>query len=187
MPFDHFNLIARVYNQAAKFEASPHLLEILSVPNEGLVLDAGGGTGRVLEAFKQIGQKGIIADPSMGMIRQAVQKGLLCVCTPAENLPFAPLSFSTIIMMDALHHVRDQEGTIRELWRVLQQGGKMVIIEPDIRKMSIKLIALAEKLLLMRSHFLSGKKISQLFVKLNADTREIIDGNNVWILTEKER
>ena len=58
-------------------------------------------------------------------------------------------------MVDALHHVIHQGQTAREMYRVLKPGGRIVIEEPDIRKFGVKLIAVAEKLLLMRSHFLS--------------------------------
>ena len=56
---------------------------------------------------------------------------------------------------------------------VLKPGGSIVIEEPDIRKFTVKLIALAEKITLMRSHFLSPDKIAGLF-KFPEAKREII-------------
>ena len=47
-------------------------------------------------------------------------------------------------MVDALHHVADQEATIRELWRLLKPGGRIIIEEPDIRRFEVKLLALIE-------------------------------------------
>ena len=66
-------------------------------------------------------------------------------------------------MVDALHHVIDHKETIDELWRLLTPGGTMVVEEPDVRTFGVKLIAIAEKLALMRSHFLSPPRISMLF------------------------
>ena len=49
------------------------------------------------------------------------------------------------------------------MFRVLKPGGLLVIEEPDIRTFGVKLIAIAEKLLLMRSHFLAPEEITNLF------------------------
>ncbi len=57
-------------------------------------------------------------------------------------------------MVNALHHVCNQQETVNELWRTLQPGGRIVIEEPDVRTFAVKLFALGEKLALMRSHFL---------------------------------
>jgi ubiquinone/menaquinone biosynthesis C-methylase UbiE len=187
MPFDHFDVIASIYNRTARFSASEDLLNLLALPKEGLLLDAGGGTGRVAEALRNMVRQGIVADPSMGMLRQAREKSITTVCTPAENLPFASDSFDAIIMVDALHHVNNQAETIKEFWRVLAPGGKIVIIEPDIRKFTIKLIAIGEKILLMRSHFLSAKKIAAILSHLDTDVRVISTATEVWIYSEKVR
>ncbi len=88
-------------------------------------------------------------------------------------------------MVDALHHVFNQRQTLAELWRVLAPGGRIVIIEPDIHKFAVKLIAVAEKILLMRSHFLPGEKIAALFANQNTHVRVISDEFNIWVCAEK--
>jgi demethylmenaquinone methyltransferase/2-methoxy-6-polyprenyl-1,4-benzoquinol methylase len=88
-------------------------------------------------------------------------------------------------MMDALHHVRDQHLTASELWRVLTPGGRIVIVEPDIRKPMVKIIALGEKLLLMRSHFLSSGGIASLFRNPDARIGVIFEEFNVFMVAEK--
>jgi ribosomal protein RSM22 (predicted rRNA methylase) len=88
-------------------------------------------------------------------------------------------------MVDALHHVYNSRSTIQELWRVLSPAGVLLIIEPDIRKLVVKLIAAAEKILLMRSHFLSRKEISELVSERTLDIQVIEEGNDVWIKINK--
>ncbi len=75
--------------------------------------------------------------------------------------------------------------TAGELWRVLKPGGRLVIEEPDIRTLIVKAIAIAEKLTLMRSHFLSPPGIAKLFPF--PDARAIIEreGYNAWVVVEK--
>ena len=88
-------------------------------------------------------------------------------------------------MVDALHHVCDQTITADELWRVLKPGGRLVIEEPDVRTRAVKLMALAEKIALMRSHFLSPPEIAALFDRANALTTIERDGYISWVVIDK--
>jgi ubiquinone/menaquinone biosynthesis C-methylase UbiE len=187
MPFDHFNLIAGLYDRAGQFSVDELLLELLSLSSSSFLLDAGGGTGRVAAALHGMVRDVTVSDVSCGMLRRAVGKGLSTVCAPAEFLPFAPGSFDRVLMMDALHHVRDQRQTIRELWRVLTPDGRIVIVEPDIRRFVVKLIALGEKALLMHSHFLSAEKVTSLFKDLGAKIGVSYDEFNIYIVGERAK
>ena len=162
--FDHFNLIAPYYDRWFQSTEPDKLRSILDIPVAGKVLDAGGGTGRVSQLLRVQDASFVIADELFGMLKQALHKaGLAPVCTQAERLPFADGYFDRIVMVDALHHVLDSRQTAAELWRVLKAGGRLVIEEPDIRTLAVKLVALAEKLLLMRSHFLPPAKSKGCF------------------------
>jgi len=185
MPFDHFDAIAHLYDRAAKFTPSPALLAALDLQPGQRFLDAGGGTGRVSESIRTRVREVVVADVSRGMLARASAKGLPSLCAPAEGLPFASGTFDRVFMLDALHHVRSQNGTIAELWRVTASGGRVVIVEPDIHRFAVKLIAVAEKLLLMRSHILSGEKIAGLFAQQQASVRVIHDDFNVIVLAQK--
>jgi demethylmenaquinone methyltransferase/2-methoxy-6-polyprenyl-1,4-benzoquinol methylase len=90
-------------------------------------------------------------------------------------------------MVDALHHVVDQGKTARELFRLLTPGGRIAVIEPDIHKPVVKIVALGEKMLLMRSHFLDGKKIVALFTDSEAKVSVFHEGYNVIAIAEKVR
>ena len=188
-PFDHFGLLAPIYDRLIKPKAPELLWELADLPTNGLLLDAGGGTGRVAQFMVEKSGGVVIADPSIEMMQQAHNKAdLLKICAASEGFPFLDESFSRIIMVDALHHVYNQPQTARELWRVLAPGGTMVIEEPDLRTLAIKLVAIAEKLALMRSHFLSPPNIAALFDDLPADVKIETDTNgfNAWVIVKKE-
>jgi ubiquinone/menaquinone biosynthesis C-methylase UbiE len=187
MPFDHFNLIAGLYDRGGKFVIYDSLLGLLSLSPSCRLLDAGGGTGRIAAALRDMVQEAIVVDISRGMLHRATEKGLATVYAPVETLPFPSGSFDRIVMMDALHHVFDQRRTIHELWRVLIPGGRIVIIEPDIRQFVVKLIALGEKILLMRSHFLAAEKIISLFQVPDAQVGASYGDFNVFVIGEKSR
>ena len=88
-------------------------------------------------------------------------------------------------MIDALHHVCDQQQTANELWRVLKPGGRIIIEEPDIHHWAVKLVALGEKLALMRSHFLDSEGIIALFNDYPGQKKSIQEGHNTWIIINK--
>jgi len=184
MPFDHFDFIAPFFSRVS-YTSLETLIEYAALPTSGLVLDAGGGTGRVASMIREFAGEVIIADPSLGMLRQADQTQLWLACSHSELLPFPSETFERVIMVDALHHVFEQRHTAREMYRVLRPGGRIVIEEPDIRKFGVKLIALAEKMLLMRSHFLAPQKIVDLFSFDSAKADIHATAGNAWVLIEK--
>ena len=70
----------------------------------------------------------------------------------------------------------------------LAPGGRLVIEEPDIRHWAVKLVALAEKVLLMRSHFYTPLDIRAMFGRA-ADCGCIVhierQGHTAWVIVDK--
>ncbi len=180
----HFNLLAPFYDRVIQFTRLERTLEALDLPHAGTLLDAGGGTGRVAEALRPHVGSVVVADVSRGMLAQARRKDLAAASAETERLPFPDESFDRVLMVDALHHVVHQGETVRELYRVLKAGGRLVIEEPDLRTFPVKLIAIAEKLALMRSRFLAPAQIAALLppeAKARIETEEY----TAWIIAEK--
>lgn len=46
-------------------------------------------------------------------------------CAPAEHLPFADNSFALVVSQETLEHVREPHTAMREICRVLKQGGML--------------------------------------------------------------
>lgn len=186
--FDHFSFAAPFYERVIGSVLDPaELCQYLALPTAGRLLDAGGGTGRVAQALR--GQAGqiVVSDLSHGMLQQAAQKdGLHVVCAHAERLPFSDSTFARIIIVDAFHHFCDQREAIADLWRVLAPGGRLVIEEPDIRRLAVKFVALAERLALMQSRFLSPQDMGQMLGAAGAQVA--VHANhafNVWVVADK--
>jgi demethylmenaquinone methyltransferase/2-methoxy-6-polyprenyl-1,4-benzoquinol methylase len=185
MELDHFGLIAPLYNRTGPYTPSTVLLDALAIPDGASLLDAGGGTGRVAAGLRERSSPTVVADVSLKMLRYAGEKGLPSVCGPAERLPFADGCFDRILMVDAFHHLEDQERAAYELFRVLAPTGRLVIVEPDIRRPAVVLIAIMEKVLLMRSHFLTADRILALFPGGKFSSTISAERNSVLLAIQK--
>ena len=184
---DHFDFIAPYYDRIFNNNRSQLLLnEIIELPISGTLLDAGGGTGRISNNYKDKVGSVVNTDLSCVMLKEAKDKGgLNPVCSHTEFLPYPDNYFERIIMIDVFHHVCDHERTVNELWRVLANGGKIIIEEPNIENIGVKIVALAEKIALMRSKFYSPSTIESMFRFTGANCRIDTEGYNSWVVVEK--
>lgn len=184
--FDHFNFIGPIYDRVFGSRTDQKIVELADVKFQHSLLDVGGGTGRVAASFLPITSNVIIADSALRMLQQAKSKGLSAIQTQSETLPFPDSAFDRIIMVDAFHHVFDQRQSLDEIWRTLAPGGRLIIEEPDIQNFAVKLIALGEKILLMRSKFL---KPTEIMMMCNfgdvAQCDLLTDKGIAWVIIDK--
>jgi ubiquinone/menaquinone biosynthesis C-methylase UbiE len=187
MHVPHFDFLAPIYDRVIAPPDGAHLHQRLRLPAPGRLLDVGGGTGRMAALLRPAVEQVVICDLSPAMLRQARGK---CACDRlqgyAERLPFAGGSFERVLVVDALHHFADQWAAVRELWRVIKPGGRLVIEEPDITYLGPKLIELAEKLALMGSHFYRPAELGAMVSACGSAAQVETDGlSTVWVLVDK--
>jgi SAM-dependent methyltransferase len=90
----------------------------------GQTLEIGGGSG----VFKEFAPDTISTD--------ILTAPWLDVVADAQTLPFAPESFSNIVMFDVLHHIEFPRKFFAEALRVLKPGGRIIMVEPGISPLS---------------------------------------------------
>jgi ubiquinone/menaquinone biosynthesis C-methylase UbiE len=185
--FDHFDWLAPLYDRVFGPPDAARWQALLRLPSAGRLLDAGGGTGRVSAQLRPLVDGLILSDLSRQMLKQAQGKGgLRPLQAKVETLPFPEASFERVMVVDALHHFGRQPAAIRELLRVLKPGGRLVIEEPDITTRAVKLVAWAEKLMLMGSHFHSPAEIEAMIAAHGVPARIEHDGRwAAWIVADK--
>ncbi len=184
---DHFRYVARIYDRIIRPPDSERLARVLKLPVDGPVLDLGGGTGRVSSLLGTLAGAAVVTDFSMPMLRQAAAKGgLLPVRAVGEALPFSDGTFDRVLIVDALHHFRNQGQAIDEALRVLRPGGRLAIEEPDIGRFVVRAVAILERLILMRSRFHEPLQIIEMIGERGLPARiEDYHFFRAWIVADK--
>jgi len=99
------------------------------------VLDVGCGTGETLSFIQKLYPKAKVygVDTSSIAIKYAKQRGhKLVYKSRAESLPFKDGTFDTILFLDVLEHIKDDQVAVDEAKRVLKKGGLILITSPAL-------------------------------------------------------
>jgi len=106
-----------------------------------LFLDFGAGPCWITEWLNRMGLSVVAFDinfefMALGKRRMGLDSRIKKECLKgfvtgnSEYLPFRARTFDGIICFDTLHHMRDDKSVLAEAYRILNPGGKIVIIEP---------------------------------------------------------
>ncbi|GAA1193637.1 hypothetical protein GCM10009654_58530 [Streptomyces hebeiensis] len=94
-----------------------------------LLLDAGTGTGVVALALTELGHTVMGIDLSHSMLTKAVGRvGRVVAAASLTALPFPPATFSQVYSVWVTHVVGDLRKGLAEVHRVLEPGGRYVVI-----------------------------------------------------------
>lgn len=186
---DDFRWIAKIYDRIIKPKDDISWQRyICNLRSNHLLLDVGGGTGRVAESLDACFDKIIIYDVSLPMLEETKKKNkkISCICGKVEQMALEKNKFDAIIMVDTLHHVENHKKAIQSILDILNSGGIFILEEPDIRRFPVKIIAIMEKLLFMRSHFLPPDVI-EAWIDKNLFTVQIIEEEfNYYFVIQKK-
>ena len=170
-----FDLTAPLYDRVmppANGEALAAGLDHATRPIARL-LDVGGGSGRAAAALT--GPEITVVDASLGMLSRARDgRGLSGVAGDAGRLPVRDASVDAVTIVDALHHLPDQEAAIREAARALAPGGALVVREFDPEHPLGRALVAAEHAIGMASRFRTPAALAAAFDDAGLDPR-IVD------------
>jgi SAM-dependent methyltransferase len=93
------------------------------LPDPGLALEIGVGTGRFAEPLGVA----VGIDPSLRMLEHARQRGIGVACAIAEALPFRQGVFDHALIVTTICFVDDARAMLAEACRVLKPDGALVI------------------------------------------------------------
>lgn len=90
----------------------------------GDTLEIGGGSGNLREVLPVAVSIDIQWAPWLSAVADA------------QELPFRERSFANVIMLDVFHHLPQPTRFLSEAMRVLRDGGRLVMVEPNISLVS---------------------------------------------------
>ncbi len=95
------------------------------------VLDVGCGAGQVVGRLTQAGFEAYGVDVSEPNIARARKFSERCQMYDGKHLPFPDRHFTCVGALNVLEHVEEPEAFIRELVRVTEPGGRVVVSSPN--------------------------------------------------------
>ena len=95
------------------------------------VLDVGCGVGQVVTRLTEAGYEAHGVDVSEPNIERARRFSERCQFYDGRNLPFPDQHFASVGALNVLEHVEEPEAFIKELLRVTQIGGRVVLSSPN--------------------------------------------------------
>lgn len=122
--------------QVPEPEVESAVLRLLGDEHPARVLDAGTGTGRILELLAPHIREGLGIDSSAAMLaiaRENLAKAGVKNCQlrlgDVYKLPAANASFDAVVFHQVLHYLDDPLAALREAQRVLKPGGRLLIAD----------------------------------------------------------
>ena len=111
------------------------VLKTLNPQHGSSILDVGCGTGILLQQLRQLG-KGLnlhgmdIAPEMVKVARAKFGKSVELRQGFANSLPYDDNSFDYVTCATSFHHYPNPDNSLREMFRVLKLGGKLVLLDP---------------------------------------------------------
>ena len=113
----------------ARRETHHRVVEMMSGEPKGAVLDVPAGSGALAIRLRETGHKVWCCDinPSHFRVHDlAIDRGDL-----NHTLPYTDGFFDYVVCLDGIEHTENPSNAIREFWRILKRGGKLILSTPN--------------------------------------------------------
>ncbi len=190
---------AKRYAQSAlhrRGESLEAVRRLAAATGEDTVLDLGTGTGFTAFAVAADAGRVIASDLTREMLDQArrlareraLDEGLEWILAAAENLPFPDDTFPIITCRYASHHFHDLPRALRELTRVVQPGGRVVLCDV-VAPEAPATVELMNQLERVRDpthiwDYPLSQWCGELLPAAGLEVREVVEGKNPQLFSE---
>jgi demethylmenaquinone methyltransferase/2-methoxy-6-polyprenyl-1,4-benzoquinol methylase len=154
--------------------------EYVHIRSDDVILDIGGNTGKVTEAYSNNCEEVIVLEPKRNVVEYGKSRrpNIKFVEGEAENIPLPDAYFDKVVASASFHHFSDHDKALEEMKRVLKPDGKIIILEidPNTRR--------GERLKFCETVFHTGAKLyqpAQLSKKIQAHNLEVLSIDSTTI------
>lgn len=123
-------------SKASQFatQSYPYVFNTLLPIDFNNILDVGCGTGtllrKIIDERPQVKAYGLdLSEEMLNVAKQKLPKRVELVWGEAESLPYDNKRFELVVMVDSLRYFINPEQAVKEAYRVLKPGGKLVICD----------------------------------------------------------
>ncbi|MEO5887081.1 MAG: class I SAM-dependent methyltransferase [Anaerolineales bacterium] len=92
---------------------------------DGKIVELGSGLGNIHDVFPECIRTDLFPNPWIDQVENAYK------------LSFASGSVSDLILTDVFHHLKYPGSALKELHRVLQKGGRVIMLEPGLSALGL--------------------------------------------------
>jgi ubiquinone/menaquinone biosynthesis C-methylase UbiE len=148
-------------------------------PND-TILDIGGNTGKITEAYSNNCKEVVVLEPKRNVIEygRSHRPNIKFIEGETENIPLPDAYFDKVAASASFHHFSDQDIALEEMRRVLKPDGKIIILEIDPNTPRGKRLKFCETL------FHTGAKLyqpSQLSKKIEEHNLQVLSTDSTTI------
>lgn len=157
--FKHYDRFIEVFN----LNKMDEIKNILDLKGNEVVVDMGGGTGRLAHYLSKYCKTIYVLDESKGMLSKVkASKKIIPLLGDALDTGFNKDSIDVVIMSDMVHHVKDQARLIAEAYKILKKDGKLLILDFEKRHIKIKILRAFEYMLFGKLYFRTSSEVKNL-------------------------
>lgn len=178
--YDKFMTMFKLY----KFE---ELKAAANMDVHKVVVDIGGGTGRLAQYICNSCKTVYVLDESEKMLSRVKQGGnLVCIRANALKTPFEDNSIDIVILSDVFHHIKEQKELVIEINRILKDNGKIIMLDFHRKHIKTKLLRAFEFILFGRLFFRTKDEVRHLLEKYFY-IKKVYDKGYYFIFSGKKR
>ena len=134
---NHFDSIADVFNRIWYFSDDyktfviHHIISDLTLSEEDILADIGGGTGTFTSALVNEAhlQKAYCIEPASAMCTEASKlSNITAICADAHAFISSKTPFTKMLLKEVIHHIGEREIFWKNVYYTLPSRGKLLII-----------------------------------------------------------
>lgn len=176
--FKHYDNFMKLFN----FNKANGIKDVLELRGDEVVLDIGGGTGNLGEYLSESCQVVYVLDESKGMLSKVkANTKVVPVLGDALYTTFDSSSVDVVTIVDVLHHIENQPRLIEEIYRILKEDGKLLILDFEKRHIKTKILRAFEYILFGKLYFRTREEVINL-IKDEFTITKFIDNKYYFII-----